>query len=314
MNKLIISILSLFLFSISFGQKTENLIEYKKEDYQRIISDINIHYFNNHFQSKYKNDSLFYKEELSMDTNLKVLDNFNVILESILADPAQTKEDRLLAKKALDYNKVYAKYHQLMTSQKDFYNQKFETNNANEFIAALNSLEIDEFDGLQSTRKKELEKINTFKTESCKLKSILDPLKDKAKTDNDVLKSIYLKIEKKYQFPYLKTVVRNMSNNLSSYTADSLEDNCAVAEKEQSTKAEEAANNEKDTPTAVEEESQEVVKENTNEASKEETINEVKEDKNKKKNSKKGKVKEEGEDKKDNTNPSQERENGLTID
>ena len=40
MNKLIISILSLFLFSISFGQKTENLIEYKNEDYQFVDSQI----------------------------------------------------------------------------------------------------------------------------------------------------------------------------------------------------------------------------------------------------------------------------------
>lgn len=284
------------------------------DEYKYIIKNINDALLYTLFSNKYLKDPDFHKASLAKEDLTKSMNNYNVILHCIVIDKDQSENDRLIAQKAFKFNVVHTKFFKLNQEYKEFFDNKYMLSTAEDYIQKLENLDLQDFSGLSNDRDKLIKNILKYKEESCQLKKELDKLKIFAKDDNDALRSKYQGIEKKYQFPYLKTVVRNMSNNLSSYTADSLEDNCAVAEKEQSTKAEEATNNEKDTPTAVEEESQEVVKENTNEASKEETINEVKEDKNKKKNSKKGKVKEEGEDKKDNTNPSQERENGLTID
>ena len=237
MKNTFILILTLFTVTISIGQNKNQILEEPNKqsnlnekslskdtvNYQKIISDINSVYFQDLFVKKYKNDGKFDQIPVGSEDISNILKNYNIILESIIVDKSQKEEDVKLAIRAKTFNETYKKFYDIKESYKDFFKNKYAKETANQYVLELNSLKIEGFEGLVNDKQKIIEEINSFQDKSCKLKNELNKLMIVAKDDNNALKEKYNKLEKEYKVPYLKTVIRNMSNKLESYTDSSLD-------------------------------------------------------------------------------------------
>lgn len=205
--------------------KNENKKENKTESLQKLIKKNNEIFFTKLFEENYKNNLIFFKNTgLANENDINAYEKYNLILDNILEDVTKSKEDIELAQKAKKFNSNYIIFFELNEKIKDFFKNKYDKEQADQYLKNLDQLDVSEFETLNNDRVSLKDKILLYEKKSCELKSILDKLKQKAKDNNSALSSIYNNLKKEYPIPYLQEVISKMSKNLDSYNSESL--NC----------------------------------------------------------------------------------------
>ncbi|MFC6269443.1 hypothetical protein [Frigoriflavimonas asaccharolytica] len=199
---------------------------------QKIIADNNRVFFNEIFESKYKNNAKYFSiTGLEKFADVYKFENYNVVLANIIYDETKTKDEHELAKLAFDFNEKYIVFSNLHELNKDFISEKYVDEDAKKYKESLNLLKVNGFDALALDRDNLVNKIDEYKRKSCELKLKLDRLKAIDIVDNAAIASKYAAMKKEYPFPYLQKVITEMSSNTKNYTDDKLPECKKDAEK-----------------------------------------------------------------------------------